>query len=131
VATRLLDTNIVSYVLKGHTLAARYQPHLAGHTLAIAFMTVAELYEGALRAGWGPRRLTQLEASLRGYPVIPADPNLCRLWGVARVQRRAQPISAADAWIAASALRHGCDLVTHNPTDFQGISGLTIITEAP
>ena len=130
-ATRLLDTNIVSYILKGHSLAARYQPHLAGHALAVSFMTVAEMYEGALRAGWGIRRLTQLEAALRGYLVIPADPDVCRLWGAVRVQRRTRPIGAADAWIAASALRHGCDLVTHNPADFQGIAGLTVITEAP
>jgi tRNA(fMet)-specific endonuclease VapC len=131
VATRLLDTNIVSFMLKGHSLGLRYQPHLIGHTLAIAFMTAAEMYEGALRANWGQRRLAQLEAVLRGYLVIPMDPDLCRLWGVVRVQRRAQPIGVADAWIAASALRHGCDLVTHNPTDFQGITGLTIISEAP
>jgi predicted nucleic acid-binding protein len=37
----------------------------------------------------------------------------------------------ADAWIAAVALQYGYDLVTHNPRDFQGIAGLTIITEAP
>ncbi|HTK76266.1 MAG TPA: PIN domain-containing protein [Gemmataceae bacterium] len=52
-ATRLLDTNIVSYLLKGHSLATRYRPHLVGHVLAVSFMTVAELYEGAVRAGWG------------------------------------------------------------------------------
>ena len=130
-ATRLLDTNIVSYILKGHSLAARYQPHLAGHALAVSFMTVAEMYEGALRAGWGIRRLTQLEAALAVISSFPPTRTCADSGGPCAVQRRTRPIGAADAWIAASALRHGCDLVTHNPADFQGIAGLTVITEAP
>jgi len=64
VATRLLDTNIVSYLLKGHTLVARYQPHLVGHIPAVSFMTVAELYDGAMLAGWGARRWASLSAVL-------------------------------------------------------------------
>ena len=130
-ATLLLDTNIVSFILKRHPLAARYLVHLGGHALAVSFMTEAEMYEGAVRAGWGIRRMTQLEALLRTCFTVPADSDLCRLWAWVRVQRRGRPIGAADAWIAASALRYGCDLVTHNPRDFQGIAGLTIITEAP
>jgi predicted nucleic acid-binding protein len=37
----------------------------------------------------------------------------------------------ADAWVAATALAHGIELVTHNPVDFQGIPGLVVITEVP
>jgi predicted nucleic acid-binding protein len=73
----------------------------------------------------------QLEVTLSGYLTFPADPTLCRIWGEVRTQRRSQPIDGADAWIAAAALQHGCDLVTHNPRDFRGVAGLTIITEAP
>ena len=51
-ATRLVDTNIVSYFFKGHTLATSYRPLLVGHTLAVCFMTEAELFEGAHRAHW-------------------------------------------------------------------------------
>jgi tRNA(fMet)-specific endonuclease VapC len=131
VATRLLDTNIVSYLLKGHPLGARYLPHLRGYTLAVSFMTVAKLYEWGLQAGWGPGRFARLEMTLRNYLVIPSTPDLCRRWAEVRFQRRAQPIGVADAWIAATALLSACDLLTHNPSDFQGIAGLTLITEAP
>jgi tRNA(fMet)-specific endonuclease VapC len=130
VATRLLDTNIVSYLLKGHTLAEVYRPHLEGHGLAISFMTVAELFEGAFRARWGKRRQTALEAALHSYLVIPASPELCQQWGRVRSERRQQPISGEDAWIAATALVHDCPLVTHNAADFQGIAGLTVLSEA-
>jgi tRNA(fMet)-specific endonuclease VapC len=130
-ATRVLDTNIVLFAMKKHPLAARYYKHFVGYNLAIAFMTAAELYEGAKRGGWGSARLKQLETDIRSYVVLHADLDLCRIWGTIRAQRRSQPIGVADAWIAAAALQYGCDLVTHNPRDFQGIAGLTIITESP
>lgn len=128
-AARLLDTNIVSYLMRGHTLGERYRGHLQGHTLAISFMTVAELYEGAFRARWGKRRRAALEAALRGYVVVPSSTELCVRWGQVRSERRTQPISCEDAWIAASALMYGCPLVTHNSVDFRGIAGLTILSE--
>jgi predicted nucleic acid-binding protein len=40
-----------------------------------------------------------------------------------------QPISFPDSWIAATALRHGMPLVTHNAQHFEGIPDLTIIAE--
>jgi predicted nucleic acid-binding protein len=45
-------------------------------------------------------------------------------------ERRHKPIAVADAWIAATALVHGYELVTHNAGDFHGIRGLSVITEA-
>lgn len=50
---RLLDTNIVSYMVKRHTLLARYQPHITGYDLGISFQTRAELTHGAVSARWG------------------------------------------------------------------------------
>src|SRR5215210_2782461 len=102
----LLDTNVVSYLMRGHTLAAAYRPILNGHVLGVSFMTVAELYEGARRAGWGARRMDALEAALRAYVVLPFNIEVCRQWAEARVARRSQPISVDDAWIAATALAH-------------------------
>jgi predicted nucleic acid-binding protein len=34
-----------------------------------------------------------------------------------------------DAWIAATARRHGCPLVTHNGDEFLDIPGLEVISE--
>jgi predicted nucleic acid-binding protein len=41
-----------------------------------------------------------------------------------------QPIAPQDVWIAATALRYNLPLITHNPSDYQEIAGLTLITEA-
>ena len=128
-STLVLDTNIVSYLMRNHSLAQKYRRHLEGHTLAISFMTVGELYEGAYRANWSSDRMQGLGATLRFYLVIPSTPRICQTWGQVRSLRRQQPISVQDAWIASTALHHGCPLVTHNPGDFDGIPNLQIVTE--
>ena len=128
-STLVLDTNVVSYIMKRDPLSERYRPHLEGHTLAISFMTVGELYEGAYRAAWGDRKMAVLAATLRSYVVIPFSSEMSRQWGAIRTERRQQPIAVDDAWIAATARAHGCPLVTHNPNDFHGISGIDVITE--
>jgi predicted nucleic acid-binding protein len=131
VAVRLLDTNIVSYQVKALPLAAVYHPHLLGHTLAVSFQTVAELLEGAAAAKWGPAKRRVLTTTLGRLLVFHSDQTTCERWAEIRAVRRAQPIGVADAWIAATALTYGVELVTHNPSDFAGTPGLSIITEAP
>jgi tRNA(fMet)-specific endonuclease VapC len=93
-------------------------------------MTVAELYQGAYRAGWGAKQIERLESRIAAYVVIPSSHAISKRWGEVRFIRRAQPISPEDAWVAAAALQQGYPLVTHNARDFQSIPGLTIITES-
>jgi len=130
VSNLLLDTDVFSFLFKDHPLAEAYRPHVKGHTLAISFMTVAELYQGAYRAGWGTRQIERLESRIAAYVVIPSSHAISKRWGEVRFIRRAQPISPEDAWVAAAALQQGYPLVTHNARDFQSIPGLTIITES-
>jgi tRNA(fMet)-specific endonuclease VapC len=125
----LLDTNIVSYLMRSDPLARVYRPHLANHSLAISFMTLAELYEGAFRRNWGVDKRRYLDEIHRLFVVIPPDRNLCARWGEVRWMRGRQPISGEDAWVAATAIEYGCPLVTHNARDFHDIPGLTVITE--
>lgn len=127
----LLDTNIVSFILKGDTRASDYEPHLKGRQLAISFMTVAELYQWAAVRKWGERRQDQLTQTLKvNYTVLSFDVRLCQIWGELRAERQSigKPISSQDAWVAATALHYGLPLVTHNPKDFADISNLKIIT---
>ena len=130
-AFRLLDTNIVSYILNGHTLAAAYRPHLVGFDLAISFQTLSELLAGGALAGWGDARWAALDAVLAKMAVLHSDQAICERWAEVWVARRSQPIGVADCWIAATALAYGLELVTHNPADFANIPGLVVITEAP
>lgn len=126
---RLLDTNIVSYRVRQHPVARKYSKHLAGYALAISFQTQGELDEWS--SGLGPAKQAKLESFLLGVTVLHSDDATCRRWADIRIARRGRPIAVDDAWIAATALAYGLELVTHNPADFAGVPGLTVITEAP
>jgi len=128
----IVDTDVVSFLFKGDTRAQVYRQHLQGKTLALSFMTVAELYQWAYSRNWEERKLTLLEERLRAYVIVPYDSELCKRWAMICIERQRQgkPISAQDAWVAATALQHGCPLVTHNQDDFAGITGLKVISEA-
>ena len=126
----IVDTNVVSYLMKDDSLAERYRQHVQGRLSAIAFITVGEMYFGAEKAGWGARRQA-LETALRNFVVVPYDHEIARCYGrlVAERQRKGRLIAPNDAWIAACAVRHGVALVTHNEKDFRGVASLQLITE--
>jgi tRNA(fMet)-specific endonuclease VapC len=129
-STVIVDTDVVSFLMKGDTRAAVYRPHLEGRIVALSFMTVAELYQWAYVRHWGMRKVARLEEHMRKYVIVPYDGDMCKAWARVCVdrQRLGRPISVQDAWIAATALRHGCPLVTHNRHDFAGIPGLELIS---
>ena len=127
----ILDTCVVSFIMRGNEQAKAYLPHVQGKLLAVSFITVGEMYYGAEKARWGEAKRRHLEQTLRNFVVIPYDHEIARCYGrlVAERQRNGAPIALHDAWIAACALRHGVPLVTHNPRDFAGITDMSIITE--
>lgn len=129
--SRVVDTNVVSYRLKKHALEAKYARRLIGHDLYISFQTLGELREWAARGKWGRKRRKELDTVLARYTVIHSNDDLCELWAYVRAVRVGHPIGVADAWIAATALAYGLELVTHNPADFAGIPRLSVISEAP
>jgi len=127
----LLDTNIVSYLMKGGPIAELYGTHIKGRLLAISFITVGELYYGAEKARWGEQKRLVLETHLRNFVVLPYDHEIARCYArlSAERKRNGNPIAPNDAWIAACAIRHGIPLITHNAKHFHGIASLEVITE--
>lgn len=131
-AAVVVDTDVISFLLKDDTRAQLYRQHLQDKTLVLSFMTVAELYQWAYQRNWGEKRLAWLEDRLHSFVIAPYDNELCRRWAILCVERQrlGKPISAQDAWIAATAVRHEVPLVTHNQFDFADITGLTIISQS-
>src|SRR5438477_2811637 len=102
----LVDTNIVSFMLKGNPIAARYEAWLGDRLSAVSFITLGELYFWAFEAGWGESRRHAMEAYLQRFVLLPytrAMAMICGEVGACR-KRIGRPISNADAWIAACAL---------------------------
>ena len=126
----VIDTDVVSYLFRGDTRASAFVSILQGRFLVVSFMTVAELDRWALMRNWGPNRTAALERHLLGFAVYPFNRTLCRRWAEVTdgAQRQGRPIQTADAWIAATALDLGVPLVTHNPGDYRGVIGLSVIS---
>jgi len=126
----LLDTDVLSFFAKADTRASLYAPDLAGRQLAVCFQTVAELRLWALVRRWGPSRQAALDALLSRTVVLAYDAIMALRWAEVTAHRRraGRPIDCGDAWIAATALRHGVPLMTHNARDYEDIPGLTLIT---
>ena len=129
-SSAVVDTDVVSYEFKRDTRRRLYRPHLLGREAVVSFMTVAELDEWAERRRWGEAKRQKLARHVERFPVYYADRHLCRLWAEVRVgaERRGRPIDKADAWIAATALALGVELITNNPSDFAGVEGLRLLT---
>jgi predicted nucleic acid-binding protein len=127
----LVDTNVLSFVLKESADATRWLPHLTGSVLHASFMTVAELDRWALSSNWSTNRRFAFERFLSDLVVHGYSRELGQAWARVRLDaaRRGRPIGVADAWIAATAFLRDLPLVTDNLRDFEGIPGLRIIHE--
>jgi len=128
----VVDTDVVSYIFRGHPLSDPYLDILKNQELVISFITRAELGLGARLRHWGPRRTASLEQYLGNFGTYYADEPLCDLWAevMADALAAGRPIGPQDAWIGATALRLEAPLVTNNTRHFQHVPGLEIITAA-
>lgn len=126
----VVDTDVVSYLFNGHTQADFFKPYFSNKTLAVSFMTVAQLFYGARHANWGSNKRTTLENHLKNYVVLPYDYELTLKWASMRndCEKNGYPIEHGDCWIAATALRHDCALATNNGKHFIHVTGLALIS---
>lgn len=128
----MVDTNILSYVFKLDSRAELYAKHLEHRQLLISFQSLAETDRWALERRWATAKEKQFEMFINAFVEIGHNRSISKHWAQIMTQARAlgKPMPTADAWIAATALEVGCALVTHNPSDFQTVVNLRIITES-
>lgn len=128
--TFVVDTNIVSILFNdNHQLHRTCTEILAESEPAISFMTLAELRLWPIANRWGNSRRSELEEHLKAYLTLYPDERTCAIWAelVDHCRRAGRRIQAPDAWIAATALRWDCPLVTTDFGDFEAVPALDII----
>jgi tRNA(fMet)-specific endonuclease VapC len=128
----VLDTDVLSFLAKADTRAALYIPAITGKRLCVCFQTVAELRLWALIRRWGSSRREAMDSLLNQFVVLPYDSRMAQHWAEVTAHRRrlGQNIDCGDAWIAASALRHGATLITHNAKGYAEIPSLNLVSRA-
>jgi tRNA(fMet)-specific endonuclease VapC len=122
----LLDTNIVSYVLKGVPSGIRTRvDSKPSESLAISAITAAELrYWIARRPGQSQIRF-HIEDFLLRVPTLPWDAAAAHGELKARLFAAGRPLAELDMQIAAHALALNSVLVTHDAA-FKQVPGLRI-----
>ena len=126
----LIDTNVVSEWVR-----PRPDPNVIAwfaeadeDRVFLSVVTLAELRRGVARLAEGRRRdrldewlRHQLPLRFEGR-ILAIDAVIAAAWGdvMAEREERGRPISAMDAFIAATARVHRLTLVTRNAADFEG-----------
>ena len=122
----LLDTDSVSYALRGHgDVAERIKKHRPSE-LCMSAITLAELRFGADRKG--SRKLHGLiDVLAAAIEVAPFDERAAAEFGRVGsiLAERGTPIGELDGLIAAHAVALRCTLVTNNTRHFSKVPGLS------
>jgi predicted nucleic acid-binding protein len=126
----VVDTDVISFIFKDHQIAPAYQAILAGRSLTVSLVTLAEIEYGMEIKNWGTRRRDLMSRFLSRFKPLLPDIDTAKQWAVIKsgCEKKGRPISFPDAWIAAAALQLNIPLVTHNACDYESIEGLTILT---
>jgi tRNA(fMet)-specific endonuclease VapC len=123
----LLDTNTVSFAIRGVGHAGDRLLATAPGDVAISAVTEAELWYGVRKLG-SARLRRAVEAILASMPVLPITSEVARSYGDLRVwlEKKGRPIGLADTFIAAHAQSMGRTLVTNNTRHFARVPGLKL-----
>jgi tRNA(fMet)-specific endonuclease VapC len=123
----LLDTDICSaHMRRPAKLTHRFVQYTG--RIAVASVTLAELYAGAYKHSGVTRLLSLIADLLQEVQVIDFDSPCAERFGQVRgtLQRQGISVATTDLMIATAALVHNLTMVTHNTADFQNIPGLRL-----
>jgi predicted nucleic acid-binding protein len=89
---------------------------IAGATLAISVITVAEERAGEIQADWGPGNVATADAARRAFVWVPIDAGILERWASLVAQSAKSGMDCKphqnDVWIAATAIERDLPLVT-------------------
>lgn len=123
-----LDTNALSYFLRGEGDVARRMNAVQAAQLGLPSVVAYELRYGLKRIGAGPRRLAELNLLLGALAPLPFDAEAAEVAAQIRVELegRGESIGSFDLMIAATALAHHAVLVTRNVREFSRVPLLQV-----
>jgi tRNA(fMet)-specific endonuclease VapC len=112
----LLDTNTVSYIIKGesHTARARLASLKDGEIACVSVITEGELQYGIAKSGRATVIRPLVEAFLSRIQVLPWERTEAQVYGAlrAKLETRGKSLGNLDMMIAAHAISLGATLVT-------------------
>jgi tRNA(fMet)-specific endonuclease VapC len=128
----MLDTNTVSYIIRGKSPASRTKlanlPH--GESACISLITEAELHYGLAESSNAPALQAAVQGFLARIQVLVWGKEAAQAYGSLRVkqEKAGKPLGSLDMLIAAHAISVSAVLVT-NDKAFLSVNDLAATTE--
>ena len=125
----LLDTNIVSYWMRGDVVILGQLKRHKPCDLAISSITLAEILYGIKKSPAKKReRQKKINAIVDQLEVLPFDKPVCEHYAKIRtfLEKNGIPISERDLQIAAIAVTNKMSVVTHNTREFSRVPDLEV-----
>ncbi len=125
----MLDTNIISYIIKNRdfSLIDKFEKLSSDHIIAVSSITVSELYYGVKK-----KASIKLEIAVSEF-LLPLekmsfDENAALHYGEIRseLESKGKIIGANDLFIAAHARSINATLITNNTREFNRVSNLKV-----
>lgn len=122
----LLDTNVISALLKGEVAVADLID--AASEVFIPVTVVGELYYGALYSEHIAKNITNIQKVTSQYEVLKVDEETAEVYGNIKtlLRKKGRPIPENDIWIAAISIQYQLSLMTRDG-HFSEIDNLNVI----
>jgi tRNA(fMet)-specific endonuclease VapC len=126
--TYVLDTNTCIAAIRNHARVIARMMEVPPEEMAVAVMTVAELWFGALKSADPARGRAVADAFLEPFETLPFDEAAADFYANTRhyLESRGTPIGERDLIIAATALARGLTVVTNNTREFRRVPELRV-----
>ena len=123
----MLDTNTVSYLVRGHATAIGNLIRVSTSSCCVSSLTEGELRFGLARRSAATKLSAAIEELLLRLDILPWTSATAKLYGGlrARQERNAKPLAPVDLLIAAHALEADAVLVTSDQA-FRQVAGLRV-----
>lgn len=114
----MLDTNTVSYILRGQSPKARKKiEHLSEEEeVCVSAITEGEIRYGLAKLAVKPETRDNIERFLEAIDILPWDSEVARIYGLtrARLEAAGRPINNLDLLIGSHAMAVEAVLVTND-----------------
>ena len=122
----LLDTNIISALLKGDTSVANHIDSTS--EVYLSSIVIGELFYGAAYSVKVEQNIANIKQLIATYNILDIDNDTALVYGKikADLRKKGTPIPENDIWIASSAIQHKLKLSTRDK-HFLQISNLKIL----
>ena len=128
----MLDTNIVSYVIKRRPVELLEVFNQHARQMCISSITLAELLHGVEKSAMPDHNLRQVEDFISRLEVLTYGSKAATHYGDIRpdLERKGTPIGVNDLHIAGHARSEGLTLVTNNLREFERVEALRLVNWA-